>query len=474
MFIGREAELKSLENLYGKEGFQMLVLYGRRRIGKTALLSHFCKGKRTLFFTAEQKNDTDNLRSFSRAIWSFFGERDDNPTFDSWANALGYLADHCPRDERTVFVFDEFPYAAAANPSLPSTLQIAIDHTFKRSNLMLALCGSNEGFMESEVLGYTSPLYGRRTSQIRLKPFDYQDTARLLGGYSPEEHAAYYAVFGGTPYYLEQIDRSLPFAENVQRLMFDISGILYAEPQMLIRQGLREPATYTSVLDAIGSGATHPKQIAERAGIDPAAVSNYLSALVRLGLVTREVPFGEDPSRSRKGLYYLSDPFFSYWYRFVSPYIGAIEAGLGEAAAKIATQGDGFSTYVGTQFEDICRQWLTNQARAGNLPFLPLEIGRWWGTDPSIRERIDIDVVAGNKTSGHLCVGECKYRSRFNESEAIQTLEHRATLIPGFKQTHHVLFMKGEPSSETSRKAGDRLDLSIVTLADIYLDVTEQ
>lgn len=474
MFVGREAELGILDSLYEKENFQMLVLYGRRRIGKTALLSHFCKGKRTLFFTAEQKNDSDNLRSFSRAIWRFFGDREDNPTFETWGSALAYIADHCPRDERTVFVFDEFPYAAMANPSLPSTLQIAIDHAFKSANLMLALCGSNEGFMESEVLGYKSPLYGRRTSQIRLKPFDYRDAAHLLAGKTPEEQVIYYAAFGGTPYYLEQIDQSLPFAENIRRLMFSISGILYAEPQMLIRQELREPATYTSVLDAIGSGATHPKQIADRAGVDPAAVSNYLAALTRLGLVTREVPFGENPSRSRKGLYYLSDPFFAFWYRFVSPHIGAIEAGLGNAAAKIATQGECFSTYVGSQFEGICRQWLINQAQAGDLPFLPLEVGHWWGTDPSIRERVDIDVVAGNKMSGDLCVGECKYRSRFNESEAIQTLEHRASLIPGFKRTHHLLFMKGEPSSETMRKANNRPNLSIVTLSDIYRGIAEQ
>ena len=471
MFVGRESELRTLNELYLKDGFQMLVLYGRRRIGKTALLSHFCASKPTLFFTAEQKNDSDNLRSFSRAIWTFFGEREDNPAFDSWGTALNYVAEHCPQDARTVFVFDEFPYAAMANPSLPSTLQIAIDHAFKRADLMLALCGSNEGFVESEVLGYKSPLYGRRTSQIKLKPFDYQDAARLLGDHSPAEQAACYAAFGGTPYYLEQIDRSQSFSTNVRRLMFDISGILYAEPQMLIRQELREPATYSSVLDAIGSGATNPKQIAERAGIDPTAVSNYLAALVRLGLITREVPFGEDPSRSRKGLYYLSDPFFSYWYRFVSPRIGAIEAGLGEAASKVATDGEAFSTYIGMQFEGICRQWLIRQARAGSLPFLPLEIGHWWGTDPSIHERVDIDVVAGNKMDGNLYVGECKYRSTFDESEALKTLEHRATLIPGFKRTHHTLFMKGTPSAETMRKVSGREDFSIVTLGQIYQDV---
>ena len=471
MFIGRQAELQALEELYSKQGFQMVVLYGRRRVGKTALLSHFCTGKHALYFTAEQKNDFDNLRGFSEAIWSFFEDSTDRPPFETWKSAFNYIADHCEPGSRVVVVFDEFPYAAQAKPSLPSTLQIAIDHTFKQKNIMLALCGSNEGFMESEVLGYKSPLYGRRTAQIKLKPFDYQDAAKLLHGLAPEEQLAYYAAFGGTPYYLGLIDRSATFEANITKLMFTISGILYAEPQMLLRQELRDPSTYVSALDAIGAGATTPKRIAERAGIDQDAVSNYLSALMRLGLVQREVPFGEDPSRSRKGLYRLADPFFAYWYRFVSPRVGAIEAGLGEAAARQAVSGEAFSTYEGTQFELICKQWYIRQAQQGNTPFLPLEIGRWWGTDPTRRERVDIDLVAGSKPEHALYVGECKYRNSFDESEAIATLEHRATLGSGDERVHYALFMKGKPSEGTSRKARERDDLDVVTLEDIYRNV---
>ena len=468
MFVGRQSELQTLNALYKKPDFQMVVLYGRRRVGKTALLSHFCKDKHALYFTAEQKNDFDNLRGFSQAIWSFFENSTKRPHFETWKSAFEYIADHCKTDQRLVIVFDEFPYAATANPSLPSILQSAIDHTFKQKNMLLALCGSNEGFMESEVLGYKSPLYGRRTAQIKLKPFDYQDAAKLLPGLSPTEQVSYFSAFGGTPYYLEQIDRSSSFADNVTRLMFDISGILYAEPQMLLRQELRDPSTYTSVLDAIGSGATSPKAIAERSGVDQNAVGTYLSTLVRLGLIQRDVPFGEDSSRSRKGLYCLADPFFAYWYRFVSPRTGAIEAGLGRRAAQQAISGDSFSTYKGRQFELVCQQWYIRQAQKGEVPFLPLTIGKWWGTDPALRERVDIDLVAGSKTERSLYVGECKYRNSFDESGTIATLEHRATLIPGYSHVHFSLFMKGHPSQGTAQKAAARSDLDIVTLDDIY------
>lgn len=471
MFVGRQDELQALDALYQKPGFQMVVLYGRRRVGKTALLSRFCRGKKALYFTAEQKTDTDNLRAFSQTIWSFFENAAERPRFETWRSAFDFIVDHCKADERLVIVFDEFPYAALANPSLPSVLQVAIDHAFKRTNVFLALCGSNEGFMESEVLGYKSPLYGRRTAQIKLKPLDYQDAAGFLPGLPPTEQVSYFSAFGGTPYYLEQIDPSSSFADNIARLMFDIAGVLYAEPQMLLRQELRDPSTYTSVLDAIGSGATVPKAIAERAGVGQDAVSSYLSALVRLGLVRRDVPFGDNPSRSRKGLYRLADPFFAYWYRFVSPRVGAIEAGLGQGAATQASAGRMFSTYEGEQFELICRQWFIRQARQGNTPFLPLEIGRWWGTDPALRERVDIDLVAGSKTEQSIYVGECKYRNSFDESKALETLQHRSGLIPGYRHVRLALFTKEKSSRGTLDKAAKRKDLDIVTLEDIYEDV---
>lgn len=273
----------------------MAVVYGRRRVGKTTLIDAFAADKPTLFFTAQQRSSLQNLVQFSRAVYAFFGMPTDVGAFPDWASAFSFVADAAQERAGSPFVlvFDEFPYAAETEPSLPSALQIAIDHEFRDANMSLILCGSNEGFMESEVLGRKSPLYGRRTMQLRVKPFDCFDAALMLPGLSAEQHIAYYATFGGTPYYLAQIDSGGTYEENVSNLMFDTSGILYEEPLMLLRQELREPALYNSILDAVGSGETVSKRMAERAGVNPNSMSKYLKTLIDLGILEKEVPFGE-------------------------------------------------------------------------------------------------------------------------------------------------------------------------------------
>ena len=469
MFVGREDELHALECLFASKCFEMAVVYGRRRIGKTALLAEFAHDKRTLFFTAQQKSNVLNLRAFSRAIGDFLGTQELG-TFESWLDALTYLARQCATlGEPSVIVFDELPYAAQADPSLPSALQIAIDHDFKETRSLLVLCGSNEGFMESEVLGEKSPLYGRRTAQIHLQPFDYLDAALLMPpSASCDELVAYYAALGGTPYYLEQIDHELSFGENVSRLFFDLSGILYAEPLMLLRQELREPASYVSVLDAVASGATSPKVIAEHAGMEERAVSVYLGTLCDLGIIQRALPFGASKLRSRKGIYRIRDPFFAFWYRFVSPTAGLVESGAGHLAARQALGGQSLSTYVGHQFETICLQWLMRQNRNETLPFLALSFGSWWGTDPQAHERADIDIIAANKPSRNLLVGECKWRESFDESATLATLERRAQALKEFDRTFYALFSKRAPSEGTRAEARSRDDLLLVSCDELY------
>ena len=248
MFVGRENELETLERAYDADVFQMVVVYGRRRVGKTTLLTHFAQDKPTLFFTAQQQTDADNLADFSVEIAQFFS-LPPGTRFDGWDGALQFLAEQARR-EPFLFVFDEFPYAAEANPSLVSKMQIAIDHHFAQTKACLALCGSDQGFMESEVLGKKSPLHGRRTAQIRVRPFDYLTSARMVPTVSAEDAFRYYACVGGVPYYLAQIDESRPFLDNIADLFFSTDGLLYEEPLMLLRQELREPAVYNSILRA--------------------------------------------------------------------------------------------------------------------------------------------------------------------------------------------------------------------------------
>ena len=448
----------------------MAVIYGRRRVGKTSLIDEFVKDKRALYFTAQQKTTKQNLELFSKTVYETFLLPASLPAFDSWNSAFSFLVEQIGTQKDQcllVLVFDEFPYAAEADPSLPSVLQVAIDHGFAQENVMIILCGSNEGFMESEVLGSKSPLYGRRTMQLKVLPFDYLDTARMLPGVSLADFVAYYATFGGTPYYLSQVDLTKTYAENVADLFFDKTGMLCEEPLMLLRQELQEPARYNSVLDAIGSGATSPSRIADLIGMNQNSVGKYLKTLADLGIIEKHVPVG-DRKTAKRAIWSFKDPFFAYWYRFVSKYLGSIEEGVGKAVAGYATSGQAFLTYVGKQFEDICLQWVKRESIAGRLPFAALEFGHWWGTDPKQREQADIDVVAINAIEHKLLVGECKWRNSFDEATAFEMLQGHAELLRGYRQTYYMLFSKSQFSKGTRDKAAKRSDLQLVTLDDLY------
>lgn len=464
-FVAREEELRILSEMADSGGFHMVVVYGRRRVGKTALLARFCEHRRAIMFTAREQSATENLRFFSREVYRFFDVPESAGSLADWTDAFDYVAAQAKAhsNEPFVLVFDEFPYAASADKSLPSKLQIAIDHTLRDTNVTLILCGSNEGFMSSEVLGAKSPLYGRKSAQIRLKPFDLFDACKMLPPNTPwEDLYGYYAALGGTPYYLEQVAPELSFAENIERLCFTTSGLLYEEPAMLMRQELREPALYNSLLSAIAAGRTTQKVIAEYAGLELGTASPYLKTLEGLGLIERIVPFGENPTRSRKGIWKFKDPFFAYWYRFVSPAVGLVERGIGHAAAATSTAGEAFSTYVGRQFENMCAQWIVRQCREGKLDVLPTSIGIWWGTDPVAREQADIDIVVGDSINGKLLLGECKWRNEVNETEAIATLRGRSRLVGKDEERLFVLFTKYPAYPATKKKAQADPDLLLV------------
>lgn len=461
-FIGREHELETLERLYRRDRFDMVVVYGRRRVGKTSLIDEFVKDKRTLYFTALQQNSALNLEAFSASVREFLDVPEEFAGFRSWMDAFSFLARQAREhpEERWVLVFDEFPYAAAGEPSLPSVLQIAIDHGFKDSRAMMILSGSNEGFMESQVLGSKSPLYGRRTAQIHLEPFDFRDAARFLPDVDAEEQVKYYVTFGGTPYYLALLDPESGFGDNVASLMFDKLGLLYEEPMMLLRQELREPSQYFSVMRAIAGGASTPRAIVDRAKVEPNAVGGYLRTLEGLNLVRRIVPFGDDPAKSRKGMYRVSDPFFAFWFRFVGRHMDAVERSTSSslALARQIVDSPAFATYTGHWFETICLQWLARANGEGRLPFLATSFGTWWGNDPVAREQTDIDVIVANAESREILLGECKWRHTVNEIEALSAVRRRTGLIRGYDRHWYALFTR-YPVSEATRRtceaAGD-------------------
>ncbi|MCL1808619.1 MAG: ATP-binding protein [Clostridiales bacterium] len=465
MFVGRERELEALSKLYREDAFQMVVVYGRRRIGKTTLISEFVADKPAVFFTAQEVNDTINLSRFSQKVYGFFGMPSSTGAFAGWNEAFEFIAEKA-KEGRFVLVFDEFPCAVSANRSLKSILQVAIDHSLKNTGLFLILCGSHMGFMESEVLGYKSPLFGRRTAQLKLEGFDYFDASKMLSGFCDEDRLKFYACIGGTPHYLSQVKESESFEQNIKRLFFDMSGYLFNEPVMLLQQELREPAMYNSIVATIAAGASKLNEIATRIGEDSPKVSKYLQTLVHLQIVHKIFPFGENPQTSRKGIYRLADNCYDFWYSFVFPNKPEIEAGSGELVADTDVFGEKLSTYIGKPgFENICLQYLQRANKCGRLPFTATSFGSWWGADPIERVQTDFDVIAANRSKKQIFLGECKWKKSLNLAAEAQKLVRKEHLLAEYEERHYCLFVKAPPTGQLMPSG-----FSVVT-ADMLFDV---
>lgn len=437
VFIGREKELAELNDLYIQDKFQLFVLYGRRRVGKTTLLNEFCKGKDTIFYSAEQSNNKLNLEKFSRLVFSFYGEENLEP-FSSWGNALSYI-DEKQKDKRLILVIDEFPYLVRKNKALLSEMQHLIDHKLKNGKLFIVLCGSYMGFMEKEVLGSKSPLFGRRTGQLHMKPFSYQTSMKFLDGFSDEDKLKLYGAFGGTPLYLQQIQLDNTFEENIKKAFLKVTSYLYEEPLLLLRQEVQEPGVYSAIIEAIAGGYTKSNEISTKIGEDSAKCLKYIKTLCELGILYKETPFGDKDS-SRKTIYGISDFMFRFWYRYVFGNRTLVETGAQEAVWQKRIEPN-YSSYMGLVFEKVCSDYLTAQNANGNLPFLFTSIGRWWGTNPKTHKQVEIDLIANDGKDYLIC--ECKWRNEKTDLSVLNELKENADIFNTKRDnTWFILFTK--------------------------------
>ena len=304
MFIGRERELASLNQLYTSERFEFVVIYGRRRVGKTALINRFIKEKNAIYFMGVESNAKQNLENFSRNILEYGAGIQAETAFLSFQAALEYVF-RLSEKERLIFAIDEYPYVARASKSLASTLQLLIDKYKDTSKLMLILCGSSMSYMEDQVLAYKAPLYGRRTAQMKIQPFDFADTCRYFRDFSEEDQALIYGIVGGTPQYLLQINDRLSVEENIKNTFLNPISSMFEEPENLLKQEVREPALYNAIITAIATGASRMGEISTKVGEDTSVCSTYLKNLISLGLIRKETPYGE--KSSRKSIYSIDD-----------------------------------------------------------------------------------------------------------------------------------------------------------------------
>ncbi|MGH2905009.1 MAG: ATP-binding protein [Solirubrobacteraceae bacterium] len=464
-FLDRIDELAALEDNWTAEDARFYVLWGRRRVGKTELLNRFVAGKRALYFEATSATRQDQLRDFSRElarVWR--NQLLAQQPLSSWEAALTAIEQYTA-SERTVVVLDEFQYLAARDPELGSLLNRWWRTTGRRLGLVLIIAGSEVSFFEREVMA--GAMYGRRTGQWQLTPFDYRSAALFAPGYSAADKVRVYAVCGGMPYYLERFRDDVPLAENILRQILYRDGFLHEEAELVLRQELSDPHNYFSTLRAIANGKTRNSEIANWTELDSAQVRQITSVLERLKLVEQRRPVTAGP-RSKKTTYVVVDGFLNFYFRFVDPYRSLLRTRDGAERHLRQTVMPQLDHFVSKPaFEDICRSHMQRAERAG-------AVGAWWGPVPTGErrrtEQREVDAVALDERANVLALGSCKWTAAAMGIGEEALLERVREHIPGADRVERHYFYARSGFEDPLRRLGaaDPERYRLLTPADLY------
>lgn len=431
-FIGRQTELAKLNAEYVHNS-SFVVIYGRRRVGKTTLIKEFIKGKMAFYFLATEELESQSMKRLAGVV-----ARTTNNTllqkaaFNDWIDLFQVIADYKP-EEKKVLVIDEFPYLVKTNPAFPSVLQNAWDEILKDRNVMLILSGSLIGMMQKHALSYDSPLYGRRTAQMRLAPLSFTDIYEVQT--MPFEKAVeQYAVTGGVPKYLEFFEDGRELAEQLKETVLSKSGFLYEEPNFLLKSESVTAVNYFSIIKAIADGHHKLGKIAGVLGQETSALTPYLATLTDLGFIEKRTPVTEkNPEKSRKGLYFIADNFIRFWFRYVYPYKGELE--LDNMQIVMDEMDKDFTTGIlAFVYEDICKNIFADLCNDGAIPFTPSRIGSYWLNDYDGDTEIDVCAVDGQNKL--VFVGECKYHAKPVDAPVYFTLKEKVANASGIKKAY--------------------------------------
>ena len=470
-FIGRESELQALHDEYQKDS-SFVVVYGRRRVGKTTLIKEFIKDKEAFYFLATQETESQSMKRLAGVIARKTKNKLlEKVVFTDWMDLFQMMVEDRPT-EKTVIVIDEFPYLVKTNGAFPSILQDIWDEYLKDRKVMLILCGSLIGMMKKYVLAYSSPLYGRCTAQIRLMPLSFMEVYRAQD--SPfTEALERYAVTGGVPKYLEFFADKRPLLEQVERVILSKNGFLYEEPYFLLNEEVNTPLHYFSIIRAIADGAHRLGKIGTVLGVDKSTLTPYLSTLIDLGYLSKDVPVTEkNPERSRKGLYFITDNFLRYWFHYVYPFKGELE--LGEHQVVLDALAEDFvERFVALIYEGVCREIFAVLCSEGKLPFTPSRIGSYWLNDKD--GDIEIDVMAVDKQHQTLFAGECKYHHGPVDLPVYSALKRKVDMaqeikrcFPGYKILYG-LFSKSGFTERMKELARKETDILLIQETDLLL-----
>ena len=460
MFIGRKKELEALRKQYEKDEFTFIPVYGRRRVGKTQLIEEFIRDKKAIFYTAVNKGTyKSNVELLSKAI---FENNETVPVYKTFYDALDGI-NRLAEKEKLVFVIDEFPYLAQSDESIISILQQFIDLKFLKTNMMLILAGSSLSFMENQVLGYQSPLYGRRTGQIKLLPVDFKTARQFAPKLSKLDQAVMYGVTGAIPKYLTLFNDKMSIDENIKSQYFDKNAYLFEEPENLLKQEFKEPALYQAIITAIATGGSQMKDIKGKTGEESSTIAMYMKSLLDTGIVRKEIPATDKPG-SRKTIYRLEDGMFRFWYRFVYPNVSLIA--LDKSDMVYDRIKHKINDFMGEVFEKLCIEYMWNIY--DELPVAFQNINRWWGSNPNLKSQTEIDFIAYDSDESKAIFGECKWRNEHIDQTTVEGLIAKCQMFKNFKEKHYYLFSKIGFTSGALKYALNRDDVRLIEFKEMF------
>lgn len=454
LFVNRNEELQFLQERRSSKKAEFIVIYGRRRVGKSELVKQLIKEKPGIYFLPTRTTTHHQLTRFLEKVSSFVGEYP--PAITSWEEGLQYVAKKLSQKEKAVLIIDEFPYLIEANKEIPSLFQLFWDEHLQKKNVLLILLGSSVGMMETEVLGSKSPLYGRRTAQIKLAPFKFKEARQFYPSLSLEKAIEFYSVAGSIPLYLLEFDERKTVLDNIATKILPKKELLHEEAFFLLKEELRDPATYQAILEAIAQKTT-ATDIAKKAHMDLHNIDKYLKVLSRLDIISKETPATIVKPKSRKVYYYFKDNFLDFWYRFCFPNASLLEENPALLIKQVIKPQ--LPAFIGKKFELICREWLWESQRKGHVPFPFTILGREWGKIPGTppgENQYEIDICAIQPKTREILFGECKWQDNIDAQEALHQLQKKAANVlwnAGKRKEHYIIFAKSFKSRQPAEHA---------------------
>lgn len=429
-FVGRESELSFLEEQYNRDS-SMVIIYGRRRIGKTTLIKEFIKNKKAIYFLATEESINENRKNLQNTIFqitknNFYSENNEI----NWENLFNFV-----NGEKWILVIDEYQYLTMTDKSFTSKIQKIWDEFLKNKNVMLVLSGSLTNMMYSETLDSSSPLYGRRTGQIKLQELSFDDYKQFFDNKKISEIIDFYSVTGGVPKYVESFDLRKSLLQNIKDNIINVNSYLYEEPIFLLSKEVKEIGSFFSIIKSISFGNHKLSKISADIGIKQSSLIYYINVLQDLDIIERQVPITEkNPQKSKRGLYFIKDKFINFWFNFVYPYRNFIEMN-NKTFVLEKIENNLIDNHVSFVYEDICKKKVLDLSANNFFNKNIIKVGSFWNNN------FELDILGVDIKQNPVLFGECKYQKNKVGKEVLNKLKFKAEKISS-KEKVYVIFSK--------------------------------